>query len=146
MLTTAQRYEQMVAIRNTELAVYWNRYNIQVVLNGGFAAAYFAMPSTSPWQQEFWWLLPLIGLILAAIWCSFVSVGIEWLNFWAAAIEAVEQADDWGPAPKVFTGAFSISREPGRVTLQSLAWALAGLFVLLWLVVLALLVVRAPAH
>lgn len=62
-------YSSLLSVRNTELAAYWTRYNIQTVINFGLLALIirFVFP-----LSDIPLLIPIVGMVLAIIWLSFV--------------------------------------------------------------------------
>lgn len=65
--TREPQYTALVNIRNTELAAYWTRYNIQAVLNLGLLVAALSAKSGSMIAQH---IIPVafLGSCLSAIW------------------------------------------------------------------------------
>jgi hypothetical protein len=64
-------YSSLLSVRNTELTVYWTRYNIQAVLNFGLiAVALSAAPNSI--IDKFPTLVAVSGMFLALIWLLFV--------------------------------------------------------------------------
>ena len=75
--TTQQRehlYIALVNVRNTELSVYWTRYNIMAVINLGILAAVLSSRMDSLVIQ----VLPCVaagGILLGAIWFAIAVKG-----------------------------------------------------------------------
>jgi hypothetical protein len=85
-------YSTLVSIRNTELTVYWTRYNIQSAINFVFLAAVLTSGSDSFIGKH---IMPaaVIGLVLAIIWLFIVVKGKELLtDRWERHIRSYEES------------------------------------------------------
>jgi len=68
------QYTAIINVRNTELAAYWTRYNIQAVLNVGLLAAIISAKSDSIIVRH--QIIAVVGgLILSFIWLLFAIKG-----------------------------------------------------------------------
>ena len=72
-------YTALVDVRNTELAVYWTRYNIQSAINFGLLAAVLASNSDSFIRKYIEFTAPA-GFLLALIWLLFLVKGKQLLT------------------------------------------------------------------
>lgn len=94
-----QQYTALVNIRNTELTAYWTRYNIQAVLNLGFAALAISalVQLKGPFEPNkvlVKILFAVAGFILAAIWLGFTVQGKKlFVDGWEEWI--AEYEDKW---------------------------------------------------
>lgn len=82
-------YSPLLSVRNTELAAYWTRYNIQIVLNFGILSLIFKFSSPlsniPPW-------VPIVGMFLAVIWLSFVFLSKRLIiKEWDKCVKNYEQ-------------------------------------------------------
>ena len=69
-----QQYTALINVRNTELAAYWTRYNIQAVLNLGLTVATLSSKPDSLLGRHMIYTA-LVGIFLALIWLSFTIWG-----------------------------------------------------------------------
>jgi hypothetical protein len=65
--TREPQYTALINVRNTELAAYWTRYNIQAVLNFGLLAAALSSKSDSLINRHIF-PVAIVGLLLSTIW------------------------------------------------------------------------------
>ncbi len=68
-------YTALVNVRNTELSVYYARYNIQAVINFGLIAAVLAAREDSKFLTPLPLWIVLGGLALSMLWLCFVIWG-----------------------------------------------------------------------
>ena len=90
-MPSPDQYEHLVAVRNAELATYWTRYNVQVVLNGGLLIAAFASPSDSRLLNLPVCLVSLGGITLAIVWLFMVCQGKTWIHRWDEQLSLFER-------------------------------------------------------
>ena len=89
-LQVVQRYQQILAVRNVELQVLWNRYNILAVLNAGLLLGAFGQSPQSFWAIGPRWLLPSLGVLLCALWLYTAVYGGLWLRRWETELRTYE--------------------------------------------------------
>lgn len=71
--TAEPLYATLVRVRNTELAAYWTRYNIQAVINIGLLAVALSAKHDSLIKQSvFIWFVPIMGIVLSGVWLFFI--------------------------------------------------------------------------
>jgi hypothetical protein len=85
------QYESLVAVRNAELATYWTRYNVQVVLNGGLLVAAFASDSGKRLADLPIGWVSLGGVALAAVWFVMVLQGKASIHRWDKQLQCFEK-------------------------------------------------------
>lgn len=68
-------YNALVSVRNTELSVYYTRYNIQAVINFGLIAAVLASRQDSMFLSPLSYWVIIGGVALSLIWLGFAVVG-----------------------------------------------------------------------
>jgi len=66
-ISREHQYTAFINVRNTELAAYWLRYNIQAVLNLGLLVAALSAKSDFLIGQNIFFA-PIVGLCLSVIW------------------------------------------------------------------------------
>jgi len=87
-----QFYTSLVNVRNTELSVYWTRYNILAAVNLALLAIALASDSTSFMYNFPIWIM-LGGIILAFIWLLITIKGKQLItNRWEEHIRDYEKA------------------------------------------------------
>ncbi len=60
-------YQQLISVRNTELQVFWVRYNILAILNTGLLFGALSRPQE--WLAIVpWWVLPSFGFAFSVLW------------------------------------------------------------------------------
>jgi hypothetical protein len=91
-LPREQQYAALVNVRNTELAAYWTRYNIQAVLNLGLTVATLSSKPDSFIGRNVIFAAA-VGIILALIWLFFTIYGKRlFTERWERHIVRYEQA------------------------------------------------------
>ena len=89
-------YTALVNVRNTELTVYWTRYNIQSAINFVLLAAALAGKSDSLIGKNMKFAV-CAGILLALFWIIFVVKGKELLtDRWEKHIRTYEESTPQG--------------------------------------------------
>jgi hypothetical protein len=84
-------YTALVNVRNTELTVYWTRFNIQSAINLVLLAAALSSKSDS-FVGKHMWFAAIAGIILAIIWLLFIVKGKQLLeDRWEPHIRKYEE-------------------------------------------------------
>ena len=87
-----QFYASLVNVRNTELSVYWTRYNILAAVNLALLAFALASDSTSFMYNFPLWIMSG-GIIFAFIWLFITITGKQLItNRWDKHIRDYEKA------------------------------------------------------
>jgi len=71
---TEGQYAALVSLRNTEISVYWTRYNIQSAINCVVLAAALASRSDSYIKVNMPFF-SMIGILMTIIWIIFIIMG-----------------------------------------------------------------------
>lgn len=90
-MPSTDQCDSLVAVRNVELETYWNRYNIQIALNGGLLVAVLATPSGSRIGTVPVSLVCFGGIVVALCWLAMVLQGKAWLHCWDEELSLFEQ-------------------------------------------------------
>jgi hypothetical protein len=141
-------YTALVNIRNTELSVYWTRYNIQSAINFVLLAAALASGSDS-FARKHMALTVVAGLLTSIVWLLFIAKGKQLLmNRWERHIRAYE---DCTPEVKykLFTihsaeEALKSAAQSSWDNLTDLAAALPALCIIVWIVILTISIISVP--
>ncbi len=141
-------YTALVSIRNTELSVYWTRYNIQSAINFVLVAAALASGPDS-FASKHMALTAVAGLLASIIWLLFIAKGKQLLmTRWERHIRAYEDC-----TPEVKYKLFTIhSTEEALKSAEQSSWnnltilasALPALCIIVWIVILTISIACVP--
>jgi hypothetical protein len=128
-------YAALVAVRNAELQAHWTRYNIQSVLNLGFALAVLgAQPSSFIGEHQM--LFAIAGALLGGTWLWFAWESKNVLvNRWGRHLKQFEEEHRDRLAYRLFT--LVAAEEEGLGPLTLVQRLLPVGFIIVWLGYLA---------
>jgi hypothetical protein len=106
-MPSPSQYESLIAVRNAELATYWTRYNVQVVLNGGLLVAVFASESGKRIAELPIGWVSLGGVALAIIWLVMILLGKDSIHRWDGQLQCFERQLGEGEVYPLFTNIIS---------------------------------------
>lgn len=90
-MPSLDQYESFVAVRNAEVATYWTRYNVQVVLNGGLLVAAFASKTGERLAQLPIGWVSSGGIALAIVWLVMLLQGKALIHRWDRELKQFEE-------------------------------------------------------
>ena len=131
-------YSSLVAIRNTELSIYWTRYSILSAINFGIIAVALTAGNNSTIHAARTWI-SLGGILIASIWLLITVRGKHLLTErWDRNIEIFEQKCIDDPELKLFTRVLKSESKNRFIknwdNLNILAWSLPVLCIIAWIV------------
>ncbi|MFX0139538.1 MAG: hypothetical protein ACFFDN_38205 [Candidatus Hodarchaeota archaeon] len=106
-------YSDIVNIRNTELTVYWTRYNIQAAINIGLLAVTISANPGS-YISQFRVQVSILGILISCIWIGFIVLSKKLIHMWEEYIIKYENEYLYDKIPmkpiKVFTDVYEKNR------------------------------------
>ena len=134
-------YSALVELRNTELNVYWARYNILSAINFAMLAVSLSAAENSIVANAARLLVSLAGLLLSVIWLLITIKGKQLLIYrWDRNIAIYEEKFINVPDLKLFTRVLNME-SPGWLrrnwdNINILAWSLPVLCCMAWILFL----------